>query len=104
MTKEIFNKLTNKQTIQNNDIIHTTVNYVDDSTSVISSKTATNLQTYLDNYYKLLESYYNINFLKINPDKTKCITTHRLTHTHTNSHTLTHTHSHTQTLTHKHTY
>jgi len=50
MTKEIFNKLTNKQTIQNNDIIHKTVNDVDDSTSVISSKKTTNLQTYLDNY------------------------------------------------------
>ena len=80
MTKEIFNKLTNKQTIQNNDIIHTTVNYVDDSTSVISSKTTTQLQTYLDNYYKLLESYYNINYLKINPDKTKFIITCKPTH------------------------
>ena len=70
MTKEIFHTLTNKQTTQNNDLIHTTVNYVDDSTSVISSKTTTELQTYLDNYYKLLESYYNINNLKINPNKT----------------------------------
>ena len=69
MTNEIFHKLTNINTTQYNDIIHTTVNYVDDSTSIISSKTTTQLQTYIDNYYKLLDSYYNINFLKINPDK-----------------------------------
>ena len=84
MTKEIYTKLTNNQTIQNNKIVHTTVNYVDDSTSVISSQTTTNLQTYLDNYYKLLESYYNINFLKINPDKTKFLITCKPMHRHDN--------------------
>merc|ERR1712115_382540 len=64
MSHEIFDKLMNTQTIQYNDIKNTTVNYVDDSTSIISSKTTTQLQTYIDNYYKLLESYYKINFLK----------------------------------------
>ena len=38
-------------------------------------KTIPQLHIYLNNYYKLLESYYNINFLKINPDKTKFIIT-----------------------------
>ena len=80
MSHEIFHKLTSTPTTQYNDIKHTTVNYVDDSTSTISSKTTTQLQTYLDNYYKLLESYYNINFLKINPDKTKFIITCKPTH------------------------
>ena len=67
----MFSSLTNTQTIEINDIKHTTVNYVDYSTSIISSKTATELQSYLNPFYKLLESYYNINFLKINPNKTK---------------------------------
>merc|ERR1712115_543435 len=80
MTNKIFHNLTNTQTTQYNDITHITVNYVDDSTSKISSKTTTQLQTYIDNYYKLLESYYNINFLKINPDKTKFIITCKPTH------------------------
>merc|ERR1712115_347560 len=80
MSNEIFHNLTNTQTTQYNDIIHTTVNYVDDSTSIISPKTTIQLQTYIDNYYKLLESYYNINFLKINPDKTKFIITYKPTH------------------------
>ena len=64
MSQDMFQKLTNTPTQQYSDIQHTTVNYVDDSTSTISSKTVTQLQTYLNNYYKLLESYYNINFLK----------------------------------------
>ena len=80
MSHEIFYKLTSTPTTLYNDIKHTTVNYVDDSTSTISSKTPTQLQTYLDDYYKLLESYYNINFLKINPDKTKFIITCKPTH------------------------
>ena len=71
----MFQRLTNTPTQQYTDIQHTTVNYVDDSTSTISSKTVTELQAYLNHYYKLLESYYNINFLKINPDKTKFIIT-----------------------------
>ena len=56
MSHEMFHKLTSTPTTQYNDIKHTTVNYVDDSTSTISSKTITQLQTYLNNYYKLLES------------------------------------------------
>ena len=80
MSQKIFRILTNTPTIQYTDIEHTTVNYVDDSTSTISSKTIAKLQTYLNNYYKLLESYYNINFLKINPDKTKFIITCKPSH------------------------
>ena len=58
----MFQKLTNTPTQQYNDFpAHY---YVDDSTSTISSKTVT-----------LLQSYYKINFLKINPDKTKFIKT-----------------------------
>merc|ERR1711895_158322 len=75
MLQEMFQRLTNTPTQQYNNIQHATVNYVDDSTRTISSKTITQLQTYFHNYYKLLESYYNINFLKINPDKTKFIIT-----------------------------
>ena len=50
MSHEIFHILTNTHTKKFNDIKHTTVNYNDDSTSTISSKSITDLQTYL-NYY-----------------------------------------------------
>ena len=74
----MFQKLTNTPTQQYNDFpAHY---YVDDSTSTISSKTVTQLQTYLNNYYKLLESYYNINFLKNQSRQTKFIKTYKPCH------------------------
>ena len=51
MSHDMFQKLTSTPTTQYNDIKHTTVNYVDDSTSTISSKTIAQLKIYLDNYY-----------------------------------------------------
>jgi len=75
MTTDFFYKMTNIKTQQYNDIIHMTTNYVDDSTNVISSKSPQQLQTYINNFYCLLETYYNTNFLKLNPDKTKFIIT-----------------------------
>ena len=83
MSQDIYYALTNTPTPIVNNIKHTTVNYVDDSTSTISSKSASDLQTYLNHFYKLLESYYNINFLKNNPDKTKFIITCKPPHKHT---------------------
>ena len=56
MSHDMFHSLTNTQTKTFNDIKHTTINYVDDSTSIISSKSITKLQTYLNHFYKLLES------------------------------------------------
>ena len=53
MSHDIYYNLTYTQTIKFNDIKHTTVNYVDYSTSTISSKTVTELQTYLNHFYKL---------------------------------------------------
>ena len=82
MSQDIYYALTNTPTPIVNDIKHTTINYVDDSTSTISSKSASELQTYLSHFYKLLESYYNINYLKINPDKTKFIITCKPAHRH----------------------
>ena len=82
MSQDIYYALTNTQMPIVNDIKHATVNYVDDSTSTISSKTASELQIYLNHFYKLLESYYNINYLKINPDKTKFIITCKPAHRH----------------------
>ncbi len=82
MSQDIYYNLTNTPTPIIKDIKHTTVNYVDDSTSTISSKTASELQTYLNHFYKLLESYYNNNFFKMNPDKTKFIITCKSAYTH----------------------
>ena len=82
MSQDIYYALTHTQIPIVNDIKHTTVNYVDDSTSTISSKTAPELQTYLNHFCKLPESFYNINYLKINLYKTKFIITCKPTQAH----------------------
>ena len=55
------------------DIDHKTINYVDDSTNIIGFKNINNITEYLNKYYILLEQFYTINMLQINPDKTKMI-------------------------------
>ena len=58
-----------------NSIDQTTVNYVDDSTGMISSKDGNTLQKYINDYFLLLERFYNISKLFINCDKSKLLLT-----------------------------
>ena len=69
MDKEIYTKLTQQDKITTTDTNHTTVNFVDDSTNIISTSNTKTVEEYLDKFYKLLEAVYNINKLKINKDK-----------------------------------
>ena len=59
------------------EIDHIIINYVDDSTNIISSDNIDQLQTYIDQYYILLTNYYDINYLKINSDKSTLLVTTR---------------------------
>lgn len=68
---EIGNKLINHSHQTFSDISQITICYVDDATAIISCKDINILKNYIDNYYKLLEAFYNINHLKLNSDKTK---------------------------------
>ena len=45
--------------------------YVDDTNNIISSKESKYIQPYIDGYFKLIENFYEINKLKINPEKSK---------------------------------
>ena len=54
---------------------HIIINYVDDSTNIISSDNKDQLQKYIDQYYILLTNYYDINYLKINLDKLTLLVT-----------------------------
>jgi hypothetical protein len=71
--EDFYKKITNTNMTIYKNIEHTTVNFVDDSTNVISFPSHDNVKSYLTNYYKLFHNYYNINKLKINPDKTNLI-------------------------------
>ena len=80
MFNDMFKKLTG---YQNNPLCnghHCTINFVDDSSSVISFKDTNNIKNYLTDYYNLLDSYYNINFLQINPDKSKLLLIYKSKH------------------------
>ena len=52
---------------------HLTINFVDDSTNLISFKNASQMEDYLEEYYNLLDNFYTINKLKINNDKTELL-------------------------------
>ena len=68
-----YKTITGENIITFKNIQHLTVNFVDDSNSVISFNDQNQLKTYLESYYKLLHNFYNINKLKINPDKTNLL-------------------------------
>ena len=74
-----YNKFTNYKfndlldNIKNFVIDHLTVNYIDDSTNIISCDNATRLIKYLTCYYGLVKIYYDINKLTINSDKTDLV-------------------------------
>ena len=71
MDKEIFTRLTQHQPTTTANINHTTVNFVDDSTNIISTSQTNEIADYTNKFYRLLEAVYNINKLKINNDKTE---------------------------------
>ena len=50
---------------------HESNTFVDDSFSTIGFEPSAKIKTYLEKYYNLMESFYNSNKLKINPQKTK---------------------------------
>ena len=71
MNTKSYEEITGKKVKIYKDINHVTINYVDDSTNVVSFKNVYDMNDYLSSYYNLLECYYGANMLKINPDKTK---------------------------------
>ena len=61
--------------IYGEEIKHFTLNYIDDSSNVIASKDTSVLQNYINDFFLLLEHYYNANMLTLNSDKTKLLVT-----------------------------
>ena len=56
--------------VHHKDSEHETVNFIDDSNSVINFKDEDLINYYVDSYMKVLKTYYNIMRLKLNPGKT----------------------------------
>ena len=73
-------------TINTDNITHNIIQYVDDSTNIITTNDSQQLQTYINQYFKILEYYYNTNKLLINSDKSKLLISCKPSlRTHTNS-------------------
>ena len=75
-----YNNITGENIVKFNNVQHLTVNFVDDSNSVITFNDQNQAKTYLESYYKLLHNFYNINKLKINPDKTSLLLNYKPKH------------------------
>ena len=73
----MYSELTCDTQVETLPIEHVVTNFVDDSTSVISFLDDKSIMQYLTKYFKLLYSFYNINMLKINSDKTQLMLTFR---------------------------
>ena len=75
MIGDLYKKITNLNLRDNygDHIKHYICNYVDDSSNIISSKNVQKLQNYINDFFKLLEDFYNINKLTINSEKSKLL-------------------------------
>ena len=71
MHSPLYTALTNHQPTTTKNINHCTVNFVDDSTNIISTTKTEDMQEYINKFYNLLEAVHNINKIKINNDKTE---------------------------------
>ena len=72
MNSPIYNKLTSTNCSSNfYNINNLVIQYVDDSTNLISSKNINELNSYIEKYFNILKNYYELNKLTLNSDKTK---------------------------------
>merc|ERR1712177_33999 len=68
----IYDRITQEISPIKSEIIgHNIIQYVDDTNNVIYGNNAAEIETYSNAYFKLIESFYTINRLKLNPDKSK---------------------------------
>ena len=80
MVTPIYKTITDKQlTVEysnnENSPKHVTLQYVDDSTNMISCKDLGILQLYINDFFLLIESFYNANKLALNASKSKLLVT-----------------------------
>ena len=70
---ENYKKITRKPLPKKYNNTHTTINYVDDSTHIISFTEILQIKDYIEAFYDVLHIIYEANLLKVNSDKTKAM-------------------------------
>ena len=64
--KDAMNYLANHHTIDNKDIEHKVINFIDDSNWTLILEDPNSINEYITAYMYLMSVYYNLNMLKIN--------------------------------------
>ena len=67
---ELMNSMVGEDKMDTSEVEHFTVNYVDDSNSVINFKYADQVEEYVNKFFMVLTSFYNLSKLKLNENKT----------------------------------
>ena len=71
----MFSAITKLPTIIYNNITQHTVSFVDDTTNIVDGSNNDTLTNYLTDFHCLLSTFYLVNKLKINHDKTEMLVT-----------------------------
>ena len=71
MGSDLYGRITKESPIESERINHDIIQYVDDTNNIIYGNNAEEVEKYSNAYFKLIESFYDINRLKLNPDKSR---------------------------------
>merc|ERR1711873_185076 len=71
MGSDLYGRITQESPIKSEIINHDIIQYVDETNNVIYGNNAEEIEKYSNAYFKLIESFYAINRLKLNPDKSR---------------------------------
>merc|ERR1712002_866864 len=71
MVTDLYGQITKESPIESERINHDIIQYVDDTNNIIYGNNAVEVEKYSNAYFKLIERFYGINKLKLNPDKSR---------------------------------
>ena len=71
MGTELYGRIAKESLFRSENIGHNIIQYVDDSNNIIYGNNPKEIEKYTNSYFKLIEGFYAINKLKLNPDKTR---------------------------------
>ena len=74
---EFMEKNFNMETVNRENVEHVTVNFIDDSNSIITFKEPKEANPYINTFFKVLKLYYSTMKLKINDEKTNLLVINR---------------------------
>merc|ERR1712120_29974 len=71
MGVDLYGPITQASPYKSEIMSHNIIQYVDDTNNIIYGNNINEIEKYTNAYFKLIECFYSINKLKLNPDKTR---------------------------------